>query len=127
MASGRHRIDYVAAPFDELLSELGEKVSQRAPPLRPLAAGSLLPRSVSLIPLPDESASAHSAGFGQPVMAPTIDTNVLGHCCTQVNAGSAPCQAMDGIGHLGHALQAGGRGWSPPSSTSERAHDFPGQ
>jgi hypothetical protein len=40
-------------------------------------------------------------------VTPTTDTNGPGRGCAQVDAENAPCQAMDGAGHLGHALQAG--------------------
>jgi hypothetical protein len=39
-------------------------------------------------------------------LTPTADTNTPGRCCTQVDTESVPCQAMDGAGHLDHALQA---------------------
>jgi hypothetical protein len=53
--------------------------------------------------------SANSPRRPWAAMTPTTDTNRPGRRCTQVDAESPPCQAMDGAGHFGHALQAGGQ------------------
>jgi hypothetical protein len=45
-------------------------------------------------------------GFQRAALTPTADTNTPGRCCTQVDTESVPCQAMDGAGHFGCALQA---------------------
>ena len=39
-------------------------------------------------------------------------------CCTPVDARKASCQAMDGTGRLGHALQAGGQSSCPKSPST---------
>jgi hypothetical protein len=53
-------------------------------------------------------------GLQHAAMTPTTDTNRLGQCCTRMDSDHAPPQALDGAGHLGHALQAGGRGFESP-------------